>query len=274
MVVLVVASLALATAPQAAFAASGNAAATRTLARAAKTLLHAALPDLPKGLSNVEHYANEVAAQCPTAAAESPQNYGAEQLDDEVIGVLTVVGYRTAAGPIRTFYGTVKGLHWSNPRLTRAVKTFATKLDKLVGLTVPSLCGDVKEWVASGYKTLTASTVQFVKSYNAVDPEAEEGPLILRLSRPYATAGDIPLFHSIEKFESELAETEAHAVFAYKHLMNSIELNQWSSARSSSPARRGRSCRCAPGRGSAGRARPARRRRRRRSSPPGGWRSA
>ena len=48
----------------------------------------------------------------------------------------------------------------------------------------------------------------------------------MRLARPYATAGDISLFHSIETFESELAETEAHAVFAYKRIMNTMELNQ------------------------------------------------
>ncbi len=225
--VLAVASMALATVPQAASARSASdVAATQALARATKTLLQAALPDLPKGLANVNHYADEMAAQCPKAAAESPQNHGSEQLDDEVIATLTVVGYRTGAGPIKSFYHAVKGLHWSNPKLTRAVKTFATKLDKLVSLTVPNLCGNVKEWVASGYQTLAPSTTKFLVQYNAVDPEAEEGPLIMRLARPYATVGDISLFHSIEDFESELAETEAHAVFAYKHLMNTMELTQ------------------------------------------------
>jgi hypothetical protein len=226
-VVLVLASLALVLTPQAASARStADVAATQALARATKTLLNVARPDLPRGLAAVKAYANEVAAQCPKVAAESPQNYGAEQLDNEVVGALTVVGYRTAAGPIKSFYHAVRGLHWSNPKLTRAVKTFATKLDKLVSLTVPSLCGDIKEWAASGYKALSASTTQFLTQYNAVNPEAEEGPLIMRLARPYATASDISLFHNIESFESELAETEAHAVFSYKHLMNSIELNQ------------------------------------------------
>jgi hypothetical protein len=226
LVVLVLVSFALAASPAAFAESAGDVTATRALTRATKTLLGSARPDLPRGLANVEHYANQIAAQCPKVAAESPQNSGAEQLDDEVVGVLTVVGYRTAAGPIGSFYHAVKGLHWSSSRLTRAVKTFATKLDKLVGLTVPSLCGDIKEWSASGYKTLSSSTTQFLKSYNAVDPEAEEGPLIMRLVRPYATVGDVTLFHSIETFESELAETEAHAVFAYRHLMNTMQLNQ------------------------------------------------
>lgn len=226
-VAVVLAGVALAMAPPAASARSASdVTATQTLARATKTLLNAARPDFPKALANVNRYAKEVAAQCPQAAAKSPQNSGAEQLDDEVVGAMTVVGYRTAAGPIKTFYGAVKGLHWSNSQLTRAVKTFATKLDKLVGLTVPSLCGDIKEWVASGYQTLPASTTRFLGQYNAVDPEAEEGPAIIRLARPYASAGDIALYHSVENFESELAETEAHAVFAYKTILNTLELNQ------------------------------------------------
>jgi hypothetical protein len=225
-VVLVLVGLALAASPVAFAESAGDVTAIRALSRATKTLLRAARPDLPRGLAAVNSYANAVAAQCPKVAAESPQNHGAEQLDDEVVGVLTVVGYRTAAGPIRTFYHAVKGLHWSSSKLTRAVKTFATKLDKLVGITVPSLCGDIKEWAASGYKTLSASTTQFLKQYDAADPEAEEGPLIMRLARPYATVGAVALFHNIENFEAELAETEAHAVFSYKHLMNTIELNQ------------------------------------------------
>lgn len=225
--VFVLASLALAAVPQAASARSAaDMAATRVLSRATRTLLNAARPDLPKGLAAVKRYAKEVTTECPKAASKSPQDYGSEQLDNEVVGAMTVVGYRTGAGPIKAFYRAVKGLHWSNSKLTRAVRIFATKLDKLVGLTVPSLCGDVKEWVASGYKTLSASTTQFLQQYNAVDPEAEEGPLIMRLARPYATVGDISLFHSIENFESKLAETEAHAVFAYKDLMNTLELNQ------------------------------------------------
>jgi hypothetical protein len=225
-VVACTALAALAAPPTAVAKSSGDVATTQALARAAKTLLRAARPDIAKGLGAVKSYAKEVAAQCPNAAAGSPQDYGSEQLDNEVVGAMTVVGYRVAAGPIATFYHAVKGLHWSNPKLTHAVKRYATKLEKLVSLTVPSLCGDVKEWVASGYKTLSAQTVQFDKSYAAVDPEAEEGPLIIKLAEPYATPSDIPLYRNIERLESELAEAEANAVFDYKDIMNTLELNQ------------------------------------------------
>ncbi len=59
------------------------------------------------------------------------------------------------------------------------MRTFATKLEGLSTLAIPNLCGDIEGWVASGYTTLPASTTQFNRSYSAVDPEAEEVPLIV-----------------------------------------------------------------------------------------------
>jgi hypothetical protein len=217
---------ALAVAAPAAPALSGNVAATQALARATNTLVSAAHPDIDRGLAAVNDYAHQIAAQCPRVAAGSPQNHDSEQLDNEVAGALTTVGYRTAATPIAAFARTVKRLRWSNPRLTRAVRTFATKLEGLSTLAVPNLCGDIGGWVASGYATLPTSTVQFNQRYTAVDPEAEETPLIIRLATPYATSYDFSVLRRVERFEAQLAEAEAHGVEDYTRLMNSIELNQ------------------------------------------------
>ncbi len=215
-----------AAAPSAVLASSPNVAATQALARATNTLVSAARPEIGRALADVKSYTNQVAAQCPRVAARSPQNHDSEQLDNEVAGALTTVGYRTAAAPIATFAHAVKGLHWSNGRLTRAVRTFATKLVGLSTLAVPSLCGDIGAWVSGGYTTLPASTVQFDQRYSEVDPEAEESPLIIKLATPYGTPSDVPVLHRVERFEAQLAEAEANGVEYYVHLMNSIELKQ------------------------------------------------
>jgi hypothetical protein len=225
-VLLVLACAALATAPQAALAESGDVATTQALANATNTLVNAARPDIHKALTAVKSYADQTAAQCPRVAMESPQNHDSEQLDNEVVGAMTVVGYRTAAAPIAAFDRAVKGLHWSNGRLTRAVRTFATKLVGLSTLAVPNLCGDIGAWVSSSFATLPASTIAFNQRYTAVDPEAEESPLIIRLATPYALPRDVPILHRVERFEAQLAEAEANAVEFYSHLMNSLELNQ------------------------------------------------
>ncbi len=223
---VVLVGLALAVAPPSALAKSGNVAATQALARATNTLVRAARPEINKAVGAVKRYADQIAAQCPRVAARSPQDHDSEQLDNEVAGAMTTVGYHVVAGPIETFAHAVKGLRWSNGRLTRAVRTFATKLEGLSTLATPDLCGDVGNWVSSGYATLPASTIQFDQRYAATDVEAEESPLIIRLATPYATPYDFSVLRRVERFEAQLAEAEANGVEYYTHLMNSIELNQ------------------------------------------------
>jgi hypothetical protein len=225
-VLLGLACAALAAAPQAAFARSGDVAATQALARATNTLVSAARPDIPKGLAATKSYAYQTAAQCPRVAAGSPQSHDSEQLDNEVVGALSAVAYHTAAAPIAAFAHAVAHLHWSNSRLTGAVRTLTAKLRGISTLAVPNVCGDIGSWVSSGYATLPTSTVQFDQRYAAVDPEAEESPLIIKLARPFATPSDFAVLRRVERLEAELGEAEAHAVEYYTHLMNAIELNQ------------------------------------------------
>jgi hypothetical protein len=224
--VSVSAGLVLALSPTVALASSGDVAATQALARATNTLVRAATPDVSRGLAAAERYGNQIASQCPRAAAGSPQNHESEQLDDELIGAMTVAGYRTAAGPIATFAHVVRHLHWSNARLTRTVGTFAAKLEKLSTLALPDVCGDIQTWAAGGFATLPANTVQFVPHYLAVTPEAEEVPLMIHLLMPYASPSDFPILRRVERLEVRLGEAEAAAVETYSHVIISLELHQ------------------------------------------------
>jgi hypothetical protein len=218
--------LALTLSSATALATSGNGAATQALARATNTLVLAATPDVPRGLAAVKRYANGIAAQCPAAGAGSPQNHDSEQLDDELIGSMTVVGYRTAAAPIATFKRAVVGLRWSNRTLTRTVRTFATKLQELSTLAIPDVCADIKAWAASSFQTLPASTASFVQHYLAVTPEAEEVPLMIRLLMPYATPSDFQVLRRVERLETKLGEAEAAAVETYSRVILALELHQ------------------------------------------------
>ncbi len=202
MALAVLAVVVLASAQTAAARSAADVAATQALSGATNTLVNAARPDINRALAAVKGYVNQSIAQCPGVATGSPQNHDSEQLDNEVAGTLTVAGYRIAAGPIAAFARAVKGLHWSNSRLTRAVHTFATKLVGLSTLVAPNLCADVGAWVSSGYATLPASTVQFDQRYAATDVEAEESPLIIRLARPYGTPSDFVVLRRVERFEA------------------------------------------------------------------------
>ncbi len=205
---------------------AGDVAMTNALARATNTLVRAATPLVPRGLAAVRHYAAQLETQCPRAAAGSPQNGQSEQLDNELIGTLTTVGYHVAAAPLATFEHAVKGLHWSNPKLTSEVHKLATRLARLSTLPVPNFCGDLQTWAASHYQTVPATTLAFEHHYFAVDPEAEEVPTIVDLATPYATTGDFAVLRRVERLEVKLGEAEAAAVETYSHLIITLELQQ------------------------------------------------
>lgn len=222
----VLVGLVLGVVPAAALASSADVAATQKLAAATNTLVRAATPDIPRGLAAAERFASQTVAQCPAAAAGSPQNHESEQLDDELIAAMTIAGYRTAAAPVAVFARAVHGLHWSNSRLTRAVQRFATRLHGLTRLTPPNLCADIATWASSNYLTVPASTVAFDRGYFATDPEAEEVPLIINLASPYATPSELPVLKRVERLEVKLGEAEAHAVEAYSHVIIALQLKQ------------------------------------------------
>jgi hypothetical protein len=217
---------ALACAPSAGAASAGDVATTRTLARATDVLVREANPEVSRGLAAAQRYARGLSAQCPRVAAGSPQNEQSERLDDEVIGAMTTVGYRVARASVARFARAVRGLHWSNPRLTRALARFTRKLRGLTTLATPDVCGDVKAWAASSFQTVPPSTLAFAHKYFATDVEAEEVPTIVSLAMPSATPSEVPVLKRVERLERKLGEAEAAAVESYSRLIMALELQQ------------------------------------------------
>ncbi len=203
---------------------SHNAASTRAYIKANYTLVSVARANLPAGETAIESLAAQVSGECPLAAVDSPQNHDAEQLSNEVVGALEVQAYAPDKSSMFAFAHTVKGLRWSNSKLTRMARVYATKLEGFPTLTLPNICADVKAWAASGYQTLPATTVAFDKNFYADDIEAEE--VSLRLLRPYESATEASLLHRTQQLEEPLAEAEAAAVFDYSKILDSLKLNQ------------------------------------------------
>jgi hypothetical protein len=209
--------------PRHVVATRADVAATRSYIRANYDLIRTARSNLSVGVTALKGLVSQVAGECPLAAAESPQNHDSEQLSNEVVGAMTVVIYRPDAAAIHTFARAVAGLHWSNRKLTRIVKKYAAQLLGLAALATPDVCGDVRAWAASRYQTLAPSTVQFDTSYYADDIEAEEVPL--RLLAPYESAAVSSLVHRTKRLEAPLAEVEAHGVYYYTRILNTLGLN-------------------------------------------------
>jgi hypothetical protein len=224
---------ALALTPAAAFAhshkvaakhSSPNSLATRAYVKANNALVGFARANLPAAKVAISSLGTTVSGECPLAAADAPQDHEAEQLNNEVVGALEVAAYQPDKESMVAFAHTIRGLHWSNHKLTHMVDAYATKLEGFSTLAAPNICADVKAWASSGYATLPASTVSFDKGFYAYDIEAEE--VSLRLLRPYESATEASLVRRTEQLEAPLAEFEAEAVSDYSEILDSLKLPQ------------------------------------------------
>ncbi len=220
---ILLAAFVLVALPSAALGSSGNAAATRAYVQANYTLVRVARANLVTGETAIKGLANQLAGQCPLAAAGSPEDYDSEQLGNEVAGTITIDAYHADAAAMTDFARTVSGLHWSNPKLTHIVRTYATQLKGLATLAMPEICGDVEAWAAGGYRTLPASSVQFDNAYYRFDIQAEEVPL--RLLAPYESAHTASLLRRTQRLEAPLAQAEANAVADYTKILDALNLS-------------------------------------------------
>ena len=225
---ILVAALAVAVAPAQALAGSGNhtrvenIATTKTYIQADYTLAHTARVNMRTGEAAIEGLRRTLGAECPKAAAASPENEAASALSNEVIGAMSVVFIRSDAEEVDDFSETVARLHWSNPQLNRKVDDYAAKFKTLAALELPDVCGDVRAWAASGYKTLPASTTQFDERYKANDVGIGEVPA--RLLAPYENPREHGVLALTRQCERELVEAEARAVEPWSKILDTLNL--------------------------------------------------
>jgi hypothetical protein len=197
-------------------------AATRDYIAADYALVRTARVNLKTGEAALESLRQTISAECPKAAAASPENEAAEHLSNEVVGAMGVVFVRSDIPAVTAFAEAVTGLHWSDGKLTRKVVVYADKLKALAALQEPSVCGDVRAWAASGYKTLQPTTTQFDREYSANDVGIGEVPA--HLLAPYENARERGQLALTKQSENELVEAEARAVEPWSKILDALDL--------------------------------------------------
>jgi len=212
----------LAGVPASALAASGNAASTQAYVQADYALVRVARANLATSEAAPLHVLAQVRRECPLAGAGSPQNPESTQMSDEVIGAMVVAAGRPNVAAIKTFTRRVAGLSWSSHGLTSAIRSYASKLKTLVGLSAPNLCGDVKAWAAGGYRALPASTVAFVGKFMPAWVALGYVPAQLT---PFESSATRVLVGRANTLEEQLTEGEARAVEHWGEIMNELVLN-------------------------------------------------
>jgi hypothetical protein len=196
--------LALALAPCGAAASTQDVAATRAYIRADYALTKTSVGFINRGQASIEAFNAKLAGECPLVGKGTPEDEASQPMSYEVAVALWAISYGTVASPIRTFVAAVMPLHWSNSRIGAIAHDYAKSLHELSTLTVPNLCADVREWAASGFRTIPPHVQALDTKLEAIQGES----VPLKLLAPYERGADASLATRARGFERKLAEVE------------------------------------------------------------------
>ena len=130
-------------------AAPADVAATHSYIKANYAFARASVARIHAAHAKIAVFEARLARECPNVGKGSPENDGSQPMSYEVAVALWSLAYGVDAGPIRSFARATGSLRWSNPRLTRLARSYASDLQKLATLQMPDLCADVTEWRAA-----------------------------------------------------------------------------------------------------------------------------
>jgi hypothetical protein len=121
-------------------------------------------------LKAIQSLAAQVKSECPGVLAGVPPRGKGEpldqataEIDDEVLSASFGAAERVVHPALAALAGKVRRLRWSNPRLTRLLRSLAREASEQSAIPAPALCADLKSWVASGYTKLSAGTIAYAK---------------------------------------------------------------------------------------------------------------
>jgi hypothetical protein len=205
-----------------ALAAPADVATTRTYVQANYALVRYAAMRLGTARSLLDGVLNKARADCPSAAAGSPQNPESTMVSYEIIGAMVLAAYHAAQPQINAYIRVATRSRWSSRALTSSVHAYAGKLTTLSTLAAPNLCADIRAWSTSGYKALPASTVRFDQLFVPAWVSLGEVPAQLA---SYERPDERGTLQRSGQAEEKLTNFEAEAVETYNTLMNTLAVN-------------------------------------------------
>jgi hypothetical protein len=220
--VILTAGLALVCAPASALAGAGDVATTQKYIQANYTLVKAGSAKLGVARAALLAVRHRIEGECANVAANSPQNPDSTELSNEIIGAMVLAAFHTDVPAGENFIRAAGGLRWSNHALTSTVQSYVGNLRVLNKLAAPNVCADVRAWVASGYRTLPASTVRFDQEF--MPNWVAIGELPARLG-PYERPSEKAVLRRTNQLEAQLTEFEAgDGVETWGQIMDALVL--------------------------------------------------
>jgi hypothetical protein len=203
--------------------AASDAATTEAYVRANYTLVSTGHRLIPTAHARILALRERLRSECPRVVAGSPQNEDSEKLTWELIGAMTIAGYRPGLAAATTFSKAVSKLSWSNASLTNAVRRYTRQGLAEVRTPPPDVCGDLRAWKASGYTALPASTIHFRQTF--YENYVGVGFMPNQLAR-LVPSSQKSLAQRSRHYEEAIAEFEAHEVETFGEIIDLLGLNQ------------------------------------------------
>lgn len=152
--------------PVAAFAT--NTSATRVYLRASEAYAQSEESQIGAIVAAMNAREGEVAAGCPGALAYAPRDSSFESLTEE----LGISDWYAELAPMRQQQlrsaAAIGGLHWSDRRITKLVRSEAAEERGDAALVLPDVCAAIVTWREGAYAALPASVTAFLTHVEAL----------------------------------------------------------------------------------------------------------
>lgn len=167
----------------------------------------------------------QVKSECPGVLAGAPPRVKGERTNEsefEVSEELLSVGFG-ATGPVEhpadaRFFRAVRRLRWSNPKLTRLLRSLALEQSEQSAIPLPDLCSDMKFWVASGYTAVSSGTKRFLHRLSVVSS------ITLIESEPHESVTDLLNLNALVAHRLKPYENHADRLLARKALPQEVKI--------------------------------------------------
>lgn len=179
----------------------------------------------PAELKAIETLEAQVKEGCPGVLAGAPRYTNGEkpsqsqlEVSEELIGGVFGAGERAEHPVLARFARVVRGLRWSNSKLTRLLHSLAKEAAEQSAIPPPDLCADLKFWVASGYAKVSAGTKQVLHRMRVVSS------ITLIESEPHEPAANFLNVTKLVAYRLKPYEDQADRRLARKALPPEIKI--------------------------------------------------
>lgn len=208
---LVALALALSPSVASAHVSRGDASATRAYLQANLAQTRAEVAGLPAAIAAIEALRGRLAVECPGVLAHEPAlapgekpNGSATQIEEEGEAAVIGAAEQTESTHRGGFARAVSRLRWSNRALTRLIHASAAAELAQATTPAPDYCADLRTWVASGYKSVSAATEAYVRRESILIGETKgAASAIARKLAPYESRADKRIARQIASIEKQ-----------------------------------------------------------------------